>query len=159
MDNLTPGDTEGQTIVQEEATGEISEESSDKFTQEKLQHQDGESVSGSFADPAETEKADSKEIEGDEHLNVNKLDLEESKVGESNVEDIEKEEEIEPVAMLDEAESANETKLSNNEEQTAVETEPEEAKEEDAWLDILGNGLLKKKVEYLVRVLFCLLPW
>ena len=161
MENLTPGDTEGQTIVQEEATGKISEGSSDKLSEENLQDQGhGESVSGGFADPAETEKDDLKELERDEHLNVNKVDMEESKEGENNVEDIEKEKE-EPVAMLDEAEGENETELSNNEQQTAVTTEPEteEAKEEDAWLDILGNGLLKKKVHYLVRVLFYLLPW
>ena len=139
----------------------ISEGSSDKLSQENLQEQDnGESVSGSFADPAETEKDDLKELEGDEHLNVNKVDMEESKEVENDVEDIEKDEE-EAVAMLDEAEGENGTELSNNEQQTTVTTEPEteEAKEEDAWLDILGNGLLKKKVQYLVRVLFYLVPW
>ena len=99
-------------------------------------------------------------MEGDEHLNVNKVDMEESKEVENDVEDIEKDEE-EAVAMLDEAEGENGTELSNNEQQTTVTTEPEteEAKEEDAWLDILGNGLLKKKVQYLVRVLFYLVPW
>lgn len=170
--DLTSGETDSQSTMNGETTDESPANHPKEIIDEKCEN-DCEEVSGNFIDPAQVTEKDSEEDERDIDNNsaVSKDDVEENVIGSLVENTVKEEEEKDAVEEQEEAEMTEKSRDKDSEttlKDDTTEIKPEiEEKHKDEWLDILGNGLLKKKVslglmwlaQYLLSCIVPQLAW